>query len=392
MHAIDNLGDAIDVTRDRLTPIDAGTWLKLALVLFFIGGATFGGPGAPSTGTDTAPEGATGTDIDSLADLEAEYESQVTDGPPFETVLYAVAALFVALLILWLLYVLVGSIMEFVFIESLRTETVQVRRYTRSHLGDGLRLFGFRLALLLAVLVPLLVPIWFVVASATEFSAGLAALGALYVFGAIVLGLAYALVNRFTTIFVTQIMVLEDRGVLSGWSRFLPTLRSNLAEYAVYVILVWILQLVVSFGYGILAAIVAVVVAIPFVVVGAIFVVVGGPAIYLAAVVAVVGLLCIFLAALVLRVPIDSYFRYYGFLLLGDTSPDLDLIPERRNAVRTGGPVGPESGPGSSGGSDGDDWNDSSSWDDDASDDDSGRFDSGRNDDEDQDQDRDRGW
>ncbi|MFC7232801.1 hypothetical protein ACFQMM_18250 [Saliphagus sp. GCM10025308] len=392
MHAIDNLGDAIDVTRDRLTPIDAGTWIKLALVLFFIGGATFGGPGAPSTGTDTAPEET--TDIDSLADLEAEYESQVTDGPPFETVLYAVAALIVGLFLLWLLYVLVGSIMEFVFIESLRTDAVQVRRYTRSHLGDGLRLFGFRLALLLAVLVPLLVPIWYVVASATEFSAGLAALGALYVFGAIVLGLAYALVNRFTTIFVTQIMVLEDRGVLSGWSRFLPTLRSNLAEYAVYVILVWILQLVVSFGYGILAAIVAVVVAIPFVVVGAIFVVVGGPAIYLAAVVAAVGLLCIFLAALLLRVPIDSYFRYYGFLLLGDTSPDLDLIPERRNAVRTGGPVGPGSGPGSNGGSDGDDWNDSSSWDDDTSDDDGWRFDSGRDDDEDRDrdQDRDRGW
>ncbi|UTF53460.1 DUF7544 domain-containing protein [Natronosalvus rutilus] len=391
MYAIDDLGDAIDVTRDRLTPIDAGTWLKLALILFFIGGATFGGPGAPSTGTDTAPEGATGTDIDSLADLEAEYESQVTDGPLFETVLYAVAALVVGLFLLWLLYVLVGSIMEFVFIESLRTEAVEVRRYTRSHLGDGLRLFGFRLALLLALLVPLVVPIVYVVASVTEFSAGLAALGALYVFGAIVLGLAYALVNRFTTIFVTQIMVLEDRGVLAAWSRFLPTLRSNLAEYAVYVILVWILQLVVSFGYGILAAIVAVVVAIPFVVVGAIFVVVGGPAIYLAVLVGIVGLLCIFLAALLLRVPIDSYFRYYGFLLLGDTSPDLDLIPERRNAVRTGGPVGP--GSGSSGGSDGDDWNDSSAWDDDANGDDDGwRFDSGSDDDEDRDQDQDRGW
>jgi hypothetical protein len=50
-------------------------------------------------------------------------------------------------------------------------------------------------------------------------------------------------------------------------------------------------------------------------------------------------------AALV-QVPVVTYFRYYALLVLGDTDADLDLIPERRRAVRAGSGGGP-SGEGS---------------------------------------------
>ncbi|MFP9191778.1 DUF7544 domain-containing protein [Natronosalvus vescus] len=396
MYAIDNLGDAIDVTRDRLTPIEIGTWLKLAIILLFVGGATVGGPGLPASDGGTATGDMEG--VDSLEELEAEWNAEFGDQVTFEELLYAIAILVVLLIGFGLIYALIAAIMEFTFIESLRSESVHLRRYFNQNLGRGLRLFGFRIGLFLAVLVPLAVPVWYVISTANGFTVTLAVLGGIYALTALVLGLLYVLISRFTTIFVTQVMLLEDRGVLSAWKRFFPTLRGNLAEYGLYVLLVWILQVVVNFGFAFLAVIAALVVVIPFAITVAVLVVVGGPALYLAVAVGALGLLTVLLAVMLIRVPIDSYFRYYGFLLLGDTNPELDLIPERRAAVRRhDGGVGsvPEEP------SDGDHWDDDSDEETGQDDHDEGtgwdtssNWDDDRDDDEEPDDDRDdgRGW
>ncbi|MFP8955970.1 hypothetical protein ACLI4Y_04520 [Natrialbaceae archaeon A-CW3] len=332
MYAIDNLGDAIDVTRDRLTPIEIGTWLKLAIILIFVGGATVGGPGLPGSDGGTATGEVEG--VDSLEELEAEWNAEFGDEVTFEELLYAIAILVALLIGLWLLYALLAAVMEFTFIESLRSESVHVRRYTNRNLGRGLRLFGFRIGLLLVFLLPLAAPVWYAVTTADGFDVTLAVLGGVYLLVALALGLVYVLLSRFTTIFVTQVMLLEGRGVLSAWKRFFPTLRGNLAEYGLYVVLVWILQLVVNFGFAFLAAIAAFVVVIPFGIALIVLIAVGGPAVYLAVPVGALGLLTLLMVVMLIRVPIDSYFRYYGFLLLGDTNPELDLIPDQRAAVR----------------------------------------------------------
>ena len=407
MYAIDNLGDAIDVTRDRLTPIEIGTWLKLAIILIFVGGATVGGPGLPGSDGGTATGEVEG--VDSLEELEAEWNAEFGDEVTFEELLYAIAILVALLIGLWLLYALLAAVMEFTFIESLRSESVHVRRYTNRNLGRGLRLFGFRIGLLLVFLLPLAAPVWYAVTTADGFDVTLAVLGGVYLLVALALGLVYVLLSRFTTIFVTQVMLLEGRGVLSAWKRFFPTLRGNLAEYGLYVVLVWILQLVVNFGFAFLAAIAAFVVVIPFGIALIVLIAVGGPAVYLAIPVGALGLLTLLMVVMLIRVPIDSYFRYYGFLLLGDTNPELDLIPDQRAAVRRhDGGVGsiPEgSSEGDRWDADGDedadwvadddeelgwdadsdedaDWDTSSAWDDDGSED------------EEPDEDRDdgRGW
>ena len=48
MDAIDALSDAIDTTRDLLTPIELRTWLKFALIVFFVSSLGFGGTSAPA--------------------------------------------------------------------------------------------------------------------------------------------------------------------------------------------------------------------------------------------------------------------------------------------------------------------------------------------------------
>lgn len=54
-------------------------------------------------------------------------------------------------------------------------------------------------------------------------------------------------------------------------------------------------------------------------------------------VLAVVGLLfglSVLVVVAFLPVPVVAYLRYYALLVLGDADGDLDLVPERRTAIR----------------------------------------------------------
>lgn len=330
MYAVDDLGDAIDATREFLTPVRAGTWLRLALVVFFVGGAGGGFPSFPG-GTGTSPD--TGP-TEPGPTPGAEPGPTLTDGEVLAAIL-AVAGIVVAIA---LVFALIGSIMEFVFFESLREGEVHVRRYSNRNVGKGLRLFGFR------VVVGLLTAAVVIGPFAALFMLGAFAdgafLAALFLLIPLVLlvALVSAVVGRFTTVFVAPIMLLEGRGVLSAWRRFWPTLRGEWKEYVVYLLLVWVLRIAVGIGVGIVAAFVAIVAAIPFLVVGAALVFgLGDVGFLLAIPIGLLGLLVIFLLVLFVSVPVETYFRYYALLLLGDTNPDLDLVPEQRATIRGDG-------------------------------------------------------
>ncbi|PCR89863.1 DUF7544 domain-containing protein [Natrinema ejinorense] len=361
MDAIDDISDAIDVTRNRLTPVRRGTWLRLALVVFFVSSLGFGAPGFPGGNTDTGPDGPT-------VDGEQPTEEVLT-----EEVLFWVLVILAIVLVLWLVYEAIAAVMEFVFLESLRSSEVHVRRYFSANLGKGLWLFAFRLGLRLVVGLFVIAP------AALLFLSMDAGLGGAtivllvpYLLYALALGLVYAIVMRFTTDFVTPVMLLEDRGVLDSWSRFWATIKANWAEYVVYLLLVWILQLVVGIAASFVIAFGGLILAIPFgIVVFLLVVTLDTVGAILAILVAIVGLLLFTVLVLLLAVPITTYFRYYALLVLGDTEGDFDLIPDRREAVRDGGsgPTGrtgrgDENGSGGFDPDDGPDSDRSNGWDD----------------------------
>ena len=312
MFAIDDLSDAIDVTRGFLTPVRLWTWLKLALLVVFIGGAGFSSPmpfggggsfgGEPTPGPGADP----GTNVD------------------VGEVLPIIIGVVVVVLAIGLVFQFLSSLFEFTFLESLRSGEVHVRRYTKRNVGHGARLFGFRVALGVLSLVVFGLPVLAVVFS-TSGSVSLGLIGLLFLV-AIPVFLVSAIISRFTTVFVAPTMLEHDIGVVAAWKRFWPTLREHWTEYVVYLVLVWVLQLVLALATGILF----VVLLIPL---------------FLLALIPIVGILVllialpvIFLGALLIQVPIVTYLRYYALLVLGDTNADLDLIPEQRAAVRNGGP------------------------------------------------------
>ena len=160
------------------------------------------------------------------------------------------------------------------------------------------------------------------------------------------------LVLWFTRMFVVPVMLLEERGVLSAWRRFWPTLTGEPAEYAVYAVVGFLLGIVVGIPATIVTVLAVAALAIPFAVVGTPLAL-----LFVLAFVAVA-----FVAVLLVKVPVQVFLRYYALFVLGDTNPAFDAVPDARAAVRTdggdddagftGGPPGPGgggSGPGHGG-------------------------------------------
>jgi hypothetical protein len=263
-----------------------------------------------------------------------------------------VAVVVVALLVLAAVLAvgLVGAVMEFVVVCSLRDGTVRIRRYVGAHWRAGVSLFGFRLGLSLLVLA-LVVALVFGLVGTTGVTTSLespgAVLGAALVAVPLVLvGVAtYALIDGLTTFFVVPVMLVESCGVLGAWRRFGHTLWADPTEYLAFVGLTVVLTPIAGTAVGAVVGLFAVLVFGPVFALGFVGVVTDEPVVL--AVTAVLGVLAALvvasLAALV-RVPVLTYLRYYALFVLGDTDSDLDAIPERRRAVRAGGPDGTDEG------------------------------------------------
>ncbi|WP_135820570.1 DUF7544 domain-containing protein [Halostella litorea] len=331
LHAVEAIDDAIDATRAFLWPIDVGTWVRLALVTLFALG-----PGTNVTSIQVnAPTGG-GTVPDGTVTPPDGVPAPALDEPFWLAVAGAVAAA----LLLGLLFLLVGSVMEFVLVESIRRESVSVREYWGRRWRQGVRLFAFRLAFALLLVGGAAAAVAVVVFPAAFGGGdGLAVAAVLLLFPvAAVAAVVLGLVHGFTTAFVVPVMVLEDCGVLAAWRRLWPAIAANPVEFLAYAVVGFLLSIAGGIVVGTVVAVAAVALLIPFGILGAMGVLlvgVAGPVGIAVVAVAVVTFVAAVVAAVaVVQVPVITYLRYYALFVLGDVDPDLDLIPERRAAVR----------------------------------------------------------
>lgn len=324
LQAVQNIGPAFTVTKEFLTPFNIRRWLKLALVVFFIGG----GLSFPSFQFDMSPP----------ADQIPADELPISAPTDIVTL---ISALVVAAIILGIVFAIIGAIMEFVFIESLRTGDVSIRRYWSERWRQGLRLFVFRvliglpvLAIFLGWLALLFVPLFTGRELAVSFSAFLLGIPVMFL-----TGLGYGLIAGFTTVFVVPLMIQNDLGVLAAWRRLWRSIKVEWKQYLAYAFIGFLL----TFAAGILASIVlgfaTLVLLIPLAIVaGVTHVTVSlsstiGLAILIVLMV-LFGVIMVVLWALV-QIPIVAYLRYYALLVLGDINESFDIIPNQRAAIDT---------------------------------------------------------
>ena len=320
-HALSALGDAVGATRELLWPIHAGPWLKLAVVCAFVGGFGSAAFRAEVPG-DMVIAGSEG--------LTTARQS------PEQAALLSGLALTAGLALLG--YLLVRSLLEFVFYDALISHEVRVRRTLTRRWQAGLQLFLFRVVLVSALLAVVLIGSGLVAAGTDETAvatpAGPIGIDSLVVAGVLVAAANYAVVAGFTTRFVTPIMLVADLDVVAGWQRLLGTMAAQPGQYLAYLGVGFVVRFaadVLALGALVLAALAL---SLPLVaLLGPLVLLTAGGGLLLAApsvYVLVTGILGASLAALlvslfVLRVPFVAYVRYYALLVLAGTDPELPI-------------------------------------------------------------------
>lgn len=324
LHAVSNIDDAVSVTQKFLFPFDLRRWLKLVLVSLFVGGGMSLPTGQFQTSGNVDPS--TGAELGSL---------------PFDpmAVIVPLVAVFV---VLGVLFSIVGAIMEFVLVESLRTDEVAVRRHWGRRWRQGLRLFGFRLVIGLPLLG--IFAGWFGLLFAPTLFDGIEQVvpfGTLLLVGipvVFLVALLYALVASFTTVFVVPIMIETDSGVVAAWGRLWKSIKSQPKQYLAYAALGFALSLTTGILASLAVAIAAVVLALPVAVLGVVlYLTVSFSSTAVFVVLALLGVLVVAAVValwLVVQVPVLVYLRYYALLVLGDIEASFDLVPDRHEVVR----------------------------------------------------------
>jgi len=308
MSATDALTDAGRLTARYLSALWVRGLLKLGVVVLFLGGG-----------------------LSILQLVSAPFNPETIDEPD---ALWMAAGVAAAGLGVYAAFRYLAAVLEFVFVTSLRTEQVALRRYLRDHLGVGLWLLVFRAVVgvgalaVVAAAAALIVGTNFAAfeTATTQQGVAVAVVAAAALFG-------WFTVDTLTTGFVVPIMQHTRCGPLAGWGRLLDVVRANwtgvLAFLAVAWIVgfaLWIVLFGVSFAVGFTGVLLLVLIASALTELHSAF----EPVSIVLIVAAILGYY--YVIALV-EAPVRSYVRYYALVILGETDSELDLIADQRAAI-----------------------------------------------------------
>ncbi|WP_114576334.1 hypothetical protein [Saliphagus sp. LR7] len=332
--ALAELRPSLEATKGLLFPFSLRRWLALGVIAFFVSGASGANPNLSMTGGGTSEESPAvdSAPIDGVATLS---DAEIV-----------LALLIVGLAVaIGLALLLVGAIMEFVFVRVATERDVRIRGYVGENVSRGTSLFLFRLGIVFVLLALFVAP----VLAAFVLSPVFVVLVVLLVPGFLLAGIGLWLVLRFTADFIVPVMVVEDLGVLAGWRAFWPALVDDWKQYGVYAVA----RLLLGIGAGVLAGLgfvaVGLALLVPFGLVGAVVYLVFGvlAGVTWLAVASLVVLAALYaLAVLVsgvtcVQVPIQTYLRYYSLFVLGSVTPRFDVVEAVRSEV--GDPAGDRS-------------------------------------------------
>jgi hypothetical protein len=152
----------------------------------------------------------------------------------------------VGLILCWL-----SSRGQFMFVHCVAGNKAEVAVPWNRFSRQGNSLFLFRIVVGLIGIVVIGMPVAFaVVAFLGLHAAGLtaAAIGGILaaIFGAVVLGIFFTLIAKFTNDFVVPIMSLQTASALAGWRMFLKLLGSNKGRMTLYILFQIVIWMVIG--------------------------------------------------------------------------------------------------------------------------------------------------
>ena len=315
---MDTIGLAFEHTKRQLVqPFRLWQWTRLAFVGLLAGEMSSGG--CSFRKSFSSPHQAAGV----------PHLGQIL--PKIDQVLLAtiIAVLVVTGTIVMLVMMYISSVMRFILFDSVLTKECHIREGWNRRQGPGWNYFLWKIVFALLSLAAIVVLIG--VPAAFALSMGWFSpprdhvfpllLTGIFVFGLFGLfSLIAGVIFVFTKDFVVPQMALENIGVIEGWRRLWPMIRTEKGAYALYVIMKIGLAIGAGIVVGIASAILAVVLVLPAAAVVVAAVIAGKTAglswTVLTITAAVVGA-CILLAVLfylvsLVSVPVIVFFPAYA--------------------------------------------------------------------------------
>lgn len=338
LSAIDSFAPAFARVRAMLfSPFRLGTWLKIGLIGLLGGGAIVSGGGS-SFHTPAIPRHGQGDLPPNAEDILRAIRS-IHLADYFHVFVIVIAVIVVLALIFLYLF----CRFRFILFDSVVSGQPDIGRGWRKYESQANRYFGFWLAFRLvtwgALVLIVGLPLWrayksgiFSVDNSLPIFFAMIASVAL---GAIVVGLAFAIVSTLAKDFVMPVLALDDLSVGDAWSavwrvaasepgawaaymgmKLLCAIGSSIALSIAFVIAVLPAVIVIGIPVGILA----VLGVVAFKAIGAVF----GIIIFCVAILlAVTGFFCLLL---ILTAPISVFFTSYALYFFGGRYPKLAAL------------------------------------------------------------------
>ena len=312
-YAFSEISGAVDRTKNLLWPFQWGVWLRIALIALFIGGGGFNAPGSSYgdvSNTGLAPGSFPDLGMDTLG-----------------LILFIVGVV----LLLALIWMFIGSVLQFVFVDCLTSGRILLARTFKERSGKGVRLllFNIGIGLIFLLMIAVLFLIFFLPVMTGAPPGNAMAIGGVLAFILLLLLLLIpvVLIALFTTDFVVPVMIQDDCGVIAAWRQVIGILVPEWKQTVVYVFMKFVLGIAAAILLFIAILIALIIIGIPFVIIGVV----------LATVFKVMNVMLLLLlipfvvimipVVLLIEVPVVTFFRYYSLQVLGKLSEKYALLP-----------------------------------------------------------------
>jgi len=357
-YGIDAVDKAVSRTKTALfEPFDFWKWVKLAIIIFFVGGMgyNYGGPGTNyQMGSEDFGNNFPNIEPGEITDFPSGISWFGLNYVQYITPLAIVAALIAFFFLLALVFSYISSVMEFVFVESLVKNEVLFWAYSKKFMGKGFNLLLVRLAIALIFFVLFalaflpFIPI--VIRESSDFSFPLLIGGVFWFFAVVILlALLGAVVNSFISLAI-PLAIYRETGILPAFRMVYRNFRKSWQEVLVY----WFIRFLLGIGITILAVILFGLLIMAMIIV---FLIIDGIVYFLLSTFiseplnwillipfVIIELLLIFVTLILLSVPLAVFMKYHllSFLEAWFADANIPFFDKVPGEPETG--IGPEPG------------------------------------------------
>ena len=308
-YALEEVGEALEETRDLLIPFDLKQLTKLAVIVMLTGSgfnipSGFGDSGGTTSGIQGFSQSGISTQTSTSLNT-AQFGSLMPSASNSEFVLAGI--ILAGLLIVGLPLMFVSSVFEFIFYRSLIDKEVKIIEAFSDNIGRGLRYFGFRLIYSIFALGAIASVVMLFIEDATFFWAVLLPLIPIL----IVMSIFAALTKHF----ILLRMMEENQGLIQAWESFWSELSSQWKQVVVFLFAHFGLSVMVGAAMGAAVLGFTLMAAVPVIIVGLGLSVIS-EALFLIPV--ILGGIIWIVALLYIAVPFRVYMRYYVILVYHD--------------------------------------------------------------------------